>query len=122
MRWMMWLAPAGFLLVWLATYLTVEEAAFISGPGGTAGGSLVSAIVATLGAVLVMWLLVRRDLNPRIGVLLSPLAFLILFITAVIAESAVGAGYNNHILPTTGWWGWVAFGLVIIPAVFASRL
>jgi len=118
MRKMMWLAPTGCLPVWLVTYLTVKEAAFIAGPGGPGAGSFVSAVVATAGAVLLMLLLVRKDLTPRISVLVTPLAFLTVCIIAIIAESAAGAAYNSHVLPTTGWLGWVVFGLFVLPAVF----
>jgi hypothetical protein len=122
LRQLIWMAPAGFLLVWLVIYLTVKESDFMSGPGGVVGGSFVTAIVATGGAVLVMRLLVRKDLSPRIGVNLTMQAFFSLLIATIIAEFAVGAGYDSHVLPTMGWWGWIVFGLVTLPAVFATMM
>jgi hypothetical protein len=122
LRQLIWMAPAGFLLVWLVIYLTVKESNFMSGPGGVAGGSFVTAIVATGGAILLMRLLVRKDLSPRLGVNVTMQVFFSLLIATIIAESAVGAGYDSHVLPTTGWWGWIVFGLVALPAVFATMM
>jgi hypothetical protein len=118
-RWLLRLLPAAFLPVWLVLYAVVSTAGFISGPPGVVGGTAISAVVALGLAILILRSLLRGDLawhgiQPTLGL------FAFLCTIAVLGEIAVAEGYDHHGLPTAGWWAWVVFGLVVLPAVGVS--
>ena len=120
-RWLLRLLPAAFLPVWLVLYATVNTAGFTSGPPGVVGGTAISAVVALGLALLILRILLRGDLTLR-GPRPTPALVVFLCTIAILAEIAVAGGYDHHGLPTAGWWAWVAFGLVVLPAVGASMI
>jgi hypothetical protein len=121
-RWLQRLLPLVFLPVWLVLYAVVDAANFISGPPGVLAGTAISAVIAVGLALLLVRIHVSMDLTWR-GIFPPSLAwFAFLCTIAVLAEIAVAEGYDHHGLPTTGWWAWVVFGLIVWPAIIACIL
>jgi hypothetical protein len=108
MRGLYRLLPAGGLLVWLALLLITHQVHFISGPGAAAAGTALSAAVATALAVTLFSISAR--------------AFVALFFATAVFETAVAEGYDNRVLPTSGWWSWVVLGLAAVPAILEGGL
>lgn len=126
-RWLMRLLPVAVLPVWLVLFVVAKMAAFISGSGGTAGGSFVGAIVALGpwalgGAVLLTRLFVRSDLTPRLGIVLSLRGLYVLCAVTVGLELGAAIAYDRRLLPSSGWSAWIVLGLVSLPAVFMSMM
>ena len=116
------LIPAAFLPVWLVLYAVVDAANFVSGPPGVLGGTAISAVIAVGLAMLVVHSQMRSDLTWR-GILQpTPTLYVFLWTIIVLCEIASAEGYDHHALPTTGWWAWVVFGLIALPAALACVL
>jgi hypothetical protein len=116
------LIPAAFLPVWLVLYAVVDAVNFVSGPPGVLGGTAISAVIAAGLVMLVVRSQVRSDLTWR-GIL-QPTRTLYGFLWTIIVlcEIAAAEGYDHHALTTTGWWAWVVFGLIALPAALACVL
>jgi hypothetical protein len=121
-RWGLKWFPAAVLPVWLVLYLTVKSATFLSGTPSEVWGTLISAAVVLSLAILLVRSQLRDDLTIRGPLRPTPTWFAFLLVLAVLAEIAVAEGYDHYALPTSGWWAWVVFGLVVLPAVCASIL
>ena len=120
--WQLRLLPIACLPVWLVLYLIVSSVSFLSGTPGVVLGTLISAAVSVGLAILLQRSQVRSDLTVRSLLRPTPMLFAFLLALAVLAEIAVAEGYDQHALPTSGWWAWVVFGLAVLPAVCASML
>jgi hypothetical protein len=121
-RWLLRLLPAAFLPVWLVLYAIVKTVNFMSGPPGAVGGTAISAAVALGIAILLARSQLRSDLTLR-GILSPTLGlFVFLCTAAILSEIAVAEGYDHQALPTTGWWAWVVFGVMVLPAVCAAMV
>ena len=121
-RWELRLLPAAWLPVWLVLYLIVSSTSFLSGAPGVVGGTAISAAIALGVPILVLRSLMRSDLTLRVSFYLTLTWFSFLLVLAILAEIAVAEGYDHHVLPMAGWWAWVVFGLVVLPAVSACML
>jgi hypothetical protein len=121
-RWQLRLLLAACLPVWLVFYLIVSSVIFLSGTPGEVLGTLISAAVSVGLAILLVRSQVRSDLTLRTSVRPTPTLAAFLLVFAVLAEIAVGEGYEHNALPTSSWWGWVIFGLAALPTVCASML
>jgi hypothetical protein len=121
-RWLLRLLPAAFLPVWLVLYAVVNIVGFLSGPPGVVAGTAISAVAALGPAILLVRSQVRGDLTWRRILLPSVALFVFLCTIAVLSEIAVAEGYVHRGLPTAGWWAWVVFGLVVLPAVCACMV
>ena len=120
--WQLRLLPAACLPVWLVLYLIVSSVTFLSGTPGVVLGTLISAAVSVVLAILLLRSQVRSDLTLRSILRPTSTLFAFLLVLALLAEIAVAEGYDQHALPTSDWWAWVVFGLVVLPAVCASML
>lgn len=120
--WQLRLLPIVCLPVWLVLYLIVSSVSFLSGTPGVVLGTLISAAVSVGLAILLQRTQVRSDLTVRSLLRPTPMLFAFFLALAVLAEIAVAEGYDQHALPTSGWWAWVVFGLAVLPAVCASML
>jgi|SRR5215475_3095158 len=116
------LLPAGAFLVWLVLAVIVGQVHFLSGPGGTAAGSALSAVVATALVVAIVKTFIRPDLQFRFQLRISSRTIIALLFSAVVFEVAVAEGYAHHVLPAGSWWAWVILGLAAVPAVLACGL
>jgi hypothetical protein len=122
-RWMMRLSPIAALLGWLILFLIVSSVHFISGPGGAAWGSVVSAAVVlavALGTALV--LLASLSLGFAYIFRLTWRRLVIFVAIVALFETAIAEAYDHHGLPATGWWSWIVFGLVAAPVVAACGM
>ena len=120
--WQLRLLPAACLPVWLVLYLIVSSVTFLSGTPGVVLGTLISAAVSVVLAILLLRSQVRSDLTLRSILRPTSTLFAFLLVLALLAEIAVAEGYDQHALPTSDWWAWVVFGLAVLPAVCASML
>jgi len=121
-RWLLRLLPIVVLPVWLVLFAIVDTVNFISGPPGALGGAAISAGVSLGIAILVVRSELRSDLSLRVVLRPTLWLFAFLCIIAVLSEIAVAEGYDHQALPTAGWWAWVVFGLLVLPAVFLAML
>jgi hypothetical protein len=121
-RWQLRLLPTAFLPVWLVLYEIVSSVAFLSSTPGVVSGTAISAGVAILLPIFLLRSQVRSDLSLRGSLTITTTWFVFLCILAVLSEIALAEGYGRHLLPTTGWWAWIVFGLAVLPAVSACML
>jgi hypothetical protein len=122
-RWMMRLSPIAALLGWLVLFLIVSSVHFISGSGGTAWGSAVSAAVV-LAAALGTALVALASLSLGFAYIFRLTWRKLVIFVAIVAlfETAIAEAYDHHGLPATGWWSWIVFGLAAAPVVAACGM
>lgn len=116
------LLPLAIAPVWAVLYLINHFVGFISGWPGPVIGTGVSAAVAIAVPIAVLRTFVRSDLTFRAVVVVSPVISAVLCILAVAAEALAAEGYGGNDLPTSGWWSWIDFGLVTVPATALCML
>ena len=121
-RLLMRLLPAAVLPVWLIMFTAAKTADFLVGPGGLVVGTLISSVISMGISILILRILVRSDLEPRLGIVLTPIRLYVLCGATVGAEFAVAVAYSHHILPASGWPAWIVFGCVAVPAIFALMM
>jgi hypothetical protein len=110
------------LSVWLVLFVIIHQVDFVSGPGGAAAGTALSAAIATVSVVALAYVFVRPDLRYRFHLRVSGRTAAALPFAAVVFEAAVAEGYDRHALPAAGWWSWVVLGLAAVPAILAGGL
>jgi hypothetical protein len=113
---------AAVILVWPVLFLLDTQIRFVSGPGGTAAGTGISAVTAIVVLFVLSLVLFARDMRPRVVVRIGVSVIIGLFAAAVAFEAAAGEGYADVILPASGWWSWVVLGVVAVPAILAGFL
>lgn len=107
--------------VWLVLLAIVSAAGFAPGPIGMQGYAALSAVVAMIPVIAVVFVLLEPTGQfSGIGVQTITGGVVIAFFFAVaVFEAAAGEAYDSHFLPTTGWVSAVILGLVVSPAAVA---
>jgi hypothetical protein len=113
---------AAVILVWLVLFILDAQIDFISGPGGAAAGTGISAATAITLLFVLSVAVYARDMRPRVLVRISISGVIGLFAAAAAFEAAAGEGYADNVLPISGWWSWVVLGVVAVPAILACIL
>ena len=107
--------------VWLVLLAVVSAAGFTPGPIGMQGYAAISAVVAMIPVIAVVFVLLEPTGQfSRIAVenITVPVIIAFFFAVAVI-EAAAGEAYASHFFPTAGWPSAVILGLVVGPAAVA---
>lgn len=116
--WLARLAPVAVLPVWLAFFLILGNARFISGPGGYTWGALLGAGTGLTALALTVTVLAGLAWLGIGGLARVTWRRLVVFCTAVgLFEAAIAEAYDHHGLPATGWWSWIVLGLIAVPAL-----
>jgi hypothetical protein len=116
------LLPVAGLLVWLVLFVIIHQVHFLSGPGGAAAGTALSAAVATVLVVALAYAFVRPDIRSRFKLRITIRTGAASFFVVVVFETAVAEGYDRHALPAVGWWSWTVLGLAAVPAILVGGL
>lgn len=113
------LIPLAVVPVWLVLLAVVSTAGFTPGQIGMQGYAAISAIVAMIPVIAVVFAVLEPTGQFRRGISITWSMAIAFFLAVAVIEAAAGEAYASRFLPTAGWPSAVILGLLVSPAAVA---